>query len=296
MNEALMLPSIAGPDEPERPYRIAIATPVWADVSWRFLNSWGYLIADVMGRDGQWAEWMAQVSAGSLLPTNRNDIVNRLAGFEVDLTHVVMVDSDVIGLTGKHIKRMVDHDQPIVSALVNLRERDCRPACEADDNFKALYDELEKDEPGIVPRRWVGTGCICIKWGVLEDMAIEYEDPSSRMKKQWFRCHNVERASWKRDWQEAVDEGVRRTADLMDSEGEEKAGALAEIFTEVWMRGRDIWNGGRQLGEDVEFGVRAGAKGYQSFIDCGIQLYHLGEREVGFQDHLDFLARKPEAG
>ena len=293
MGEVLVLPNRSGTEGAERAYRIALTTPVWASVSWQFLKSWSCLTADVMGPKGEWAGWLMHISAGSLLPMARNSILTALTKLGVGLTHVVMVDSDVIGLTGEHVRRLVEHDVPIVAPLVCLREADRRPACEADDGFKAVYDELDSEEPGLVPRRWVGTGCICIKWGVLEDMAIEYETPDGKTRHQWFRCCNEERVSWRRDWQEAVDSGVRRTVDLLDNvtEGDDSLGALAEILTQVWMQGRDIWNGGRQLGEDVEFGTRAGSKGYRSFIDCGIRLGHLAEREVTLRDHLDFVGR-----
>lgn len=296
MSETILLPSRG---DAERAYRIALTTPVWADVSWRFLFNWSCLMADLSGPKGDWAEWGMHISAGSLLPIVRNNIVFGLKKFRNDYTHLIMVDSDVIGLTHDHIKRMVEHDVPIVAPLVFLREKDCRPACEADDEYKAVYDELDKPEPGLVPRQWVGTGCICIKWGVLEDMAIECERTDGGPAFQWFRSRNCERVSWRRDWQEAVDVGVRTLVDAVaDAKNDDNdlLGKMADVVNQAWMEGRDIWNGGRQMGEDVEFGLRAGAKGYESFIDCGIQLGHLGERQVGLQDHLDFIAKKSQAG
>ena len=200
-------------------------------------------------------------------------------------------------LTLDHIKRLVDHDVPIVAPLVCLREKDCRPACEHDDGYKAVYDELDKDEPGLVSCKWVGTGCICIKWGVLEDMVIECETTDGKTAVQWFRTGSQERVSWKRDWQEAVESSVRRHIEVLEGPDEDdKPGKMADIATETWMQGHGIWNGGAQMGEDVEFGLRAGAKGYHSFVDCGIRLGHLGEREVGLQDHLDFVAKKGQLG
>ncbi len=281
----------------ERAYRIALTTPVWSEVSWRFLFDWSCLVADISGPKGEWAEWGIQICAGSLLPLARNNIILGLKRTRNDYTHLIMVDSDVVGLTHEHVKRLVDHDVPIVSALVCLREKDCRPACEAEDEYKSVYAELEKSEPGIVLRKWVGTGCICIKWGVLEDMAIECERPDGGPSVQWFRTRNCERVSWKRDWQESVDSNVRRLVDIIEKpDNPDALGQMADVVNEAWMQGRDIWNGGRQMGEDVEFGLRAGAKGYKSFIDCGIQLGHLGERKVGLQDHLDFIGKKGQSG
>ena len=296
MDEGFAIPSRG---DSERAYRIALTTPVWSEVSHRFLFDWSCLVADISGPKGEWAEWGFQIASGSLLPLARNNIVLGLKRVRNDYTHLIMVDSDVVGLTHDHIKRMVEHDVPIVSALVCLREKDCRPACEKDDEYKDVYAELEQSDPGIVPRKWVGTGCICIKWGVLEDMAIECERPDGGQAVQWFRTRNCERVSWKRDWQEAVDKGVRDLVDVIADGGKDQddvLGKMADVINEAWMQGRDIWNGGHQMGEDVEFGLRARSKGYESFIDCGIQLGHLGERKVGLQDHLDFIGKKGQAG
>lgn len=283
-------------DEPERQYRIALTTPVWSSVSSRFLHQWATLIGDANSPKGRWAEWATYICTGSLLPLVRNEIVVGVANMGMQFTHLIMVDSDVLGLTIDGVKRLVDHDVPIVAPLICLRETNMRPACDADDEYKAVYEELDSGSPGLVQRRWVGTGCICIKWAVIEDMVIDVQDYTGVKTGQWFRSANLERDGWERDFQECVESCVRRLPDALGADEGETAGKVGELFAEAWMHGREVWNGGRQAGEDIEFCLRARTKGYPSFLDCGLQLVHQGTRDVGIQDHLDFIRRERDAG
>lgn len=279
---------------------IVVSTMVWDQVTVEFLIDWSHLWADYYESDWPAHLYMNVVSS-CLIMNARNLICARSFQHHPELTHLLMVDSDVMGLRPRHIQRMAAHNVPIVSALVTKYDPPFNPACESEDGFEAVYAEMEKDEPGIVERRWTGTGCILIRRDVLERMVIPCEALGGEAASLWFRQGRQERFGWDRDLQDHIRQQVDRAVRLFGDDGATADGkgvvdSLIDLFMESFLTGRGVWDGGVLCGEDVDFGLRARAAGFRSYVDCGVKLAHFGPHGRTVEDHLRSLNRELKRG
>ena len=271
--------------------KIVISMITWDRVLPEFVWSWTELWATVIHEKGWNSLCIPYGRSGSLLPEIRNMSLASCLKEVPDLTHFLFLDSDVIGLRAKHVRRLVEHGFPIVSCLVTHKVEPYSPACSGKDNYEAVVEELGKQDPGIIPRDWVGTGAVLIRRDVLDAMRFEATQEDGKIRTAWFRTGRRERPSWKEDMENEVRDRVAEVVGIMEKAGEENRPVLPDelavpIFSAI-MTGRQLWEGGNLTGEDCEFGLRAKLRGYQSYLDCGIQLDHVGPRSYGVKDFLE---------
>lgn len=277
--------------------RVVLGTVVWDTVGAEFLLEWSFLLASCVGSSWDASFWTT-ITMSCLLPVARNRLLIEALRNCPDFTHVLMIDSDVVGLRVEDVRRLVEHNVPIVAALVTKPKPPCDPACDDDDGYAAVHDEMAKDEPGLVERRWVGTGCILIHRDVIDKTAMTVEMQKGNAGTYWFRQGREERIGWERDMEQHIHNVTRRTVDLFAASGQQDPAdaeawakhvgdELAELHMESFLVGRGCWDGGTTLGEDIEFGLRARALGFKSYIDCGVALHHIGPRGHGIDDHLE---------
>lgn len=290
------------PDEKREPSKYASMKPVvvvgtlaWADVPVFFLSEWTQLFAGWEASDWN-AELYLQTNGASLLPHVRNQAVCQAIERRPHFTHLVLVDSDMTGLYIEQVRRLVEHDVPIVGPLCTWKFDPYNPAMWDHDGCEAIYRELEKEDPGLVPRHWIGTGCICIRRDVIEDMGIECLGArlatGDRLQRGfiWFRTGRDLTVDWERRRNAAIMDGARRTAGHVAEKLENgeviQPGDFVRTHADMFEAALSAFNEAPTTGEDLEFGLRALGKGHVSWVDCGIRLGHLGQRAYGMPDHL----------
>lgn len=105
---------------------------------------------------------------------NRNEMVKSFLEKE-DAEWLLMIDNDIVPPVD--ILKMVEHDEPVVSAVCTIKKGDVpQPVIVRDngDNYRQVniqeaVDEID-DETGLLQVDGVGTGALLIRRDVLEDM------------------------------------------------------------------------------------------------------------------------------
>lgn len=280
--------------------QIVVMTFCWDRILPDFLKDWMSLWVSyhTIKASGWKGECIPMVVEGSLLPAARNDGIRMALDQFPDLTHVLMVDSDTIGLRAHHILRLLEHDKPIVGGLINLKSDPHVPACYSPkDGYEDIIKESRRSEPGLLERKWVGSGCIFITREVLDNLQINPSQGEKVLPPVWFRTGRGERLTWKEDMEKEIGVRVEEIVSILERAGQENRSVQPDelavpIYSSI-MFGRGIWDDGQTLSEDVEFCTRAGILGLQTYVDCGMQLDHIGVRAYGMSD---FLRMKGEGG
>lgn len=297
---------------------IVVSTVVWDQPNFEFIETWGRLWTDYldMRLGNVWdCGWYYDLGGGCLLPDARNRAVERAFNNRPDFTHMMLIDSDVTGLRARDIKRMVEHDVPIVMPLVPLPsmvdDKPDRIACASEDEWAAVHAELKKGaDAGLVEREWVGTGCTLIQRKVLEDTQVQIEDWHGKKSTSWFFQSRQPRLGYEREMSDVLakvrNEMVGQALEAM-IEGAEKVGKDApmkermkeiaclmgdrfeSLIQETVAFGFELYNGGVPMGEDVTFGRRAGELGHKSYVDCGIACEHCVPRKHDLAGHLKWF-------
>lgn len=274
---------------------VIVGTLFWDQVPGAFLGEWTQLFASFQESDWD-AEMYMQVNGSSLLPHTRNEAVRQAILRRPHFTHLILVDSDMTGLYTPEVRRLVEHDVPIVGPICTHKVDPYNPTVWAGDSWEAVYEELDKENPGLVPRMWIGTGCVCLRRDVIDAMAIRCQAAGLNDKGDldhgftWFRTGRDLTVDWERRRNEAIAWGARRTCEILIEKGKTgeqiEPGDFAATHAEMFEQALAVFNDAQTSGEDLEFGLRALAKGFPSYVDCGIQLGHLGLRARGIPDHV----------
>jgi hypothetical protein len=260
---------------------LVLASLSWDTVTPKFFSEWTILIYDCLHEQAHgWdIDLSVHFSWGSLLPSARNRVFLGIEKEAPNYTHILMIDSDVIGLKVNHIKRLLSHEKDIVAACVPMGHVPSNPACEAEDKYKMVEEELAKESPGIIERKWVGTGCVLVSRRTVEATRKVIEREDGLYGNSWFVCGRQLSSNWDRKLQRVLQGGVKEIVDIAGKDGT-KPGDFAPILQHAWSEGFRAYHDGVPSGEDVDFGERARTLGIKSYLDCGIQLRHIVEREV----------------
>jgi hypothetical protein len=264
---------------------VALCSISWDTVSPLFLSEWSSLIFDCLlaKMQGWEVELALHFSWGALLPVARDRVFLSIYNTMPDCTHVLLIDSDVVGLKQHHVQRLIEHDKPIVAPCVPMGQDPNNPACCFNDNWRAIEKELEKDDPGLVERRWVGTGCVLVKREVIDKTLKVLEKEDGSYGKTWFTMGRLLANNWDRRLQSTIRSGVERILEVMENENS-NPGDFAPLIQEAWTEGFKAYHDGIPCGEDVDWGERALSQGFRSYIDCGIKLEHNVERTVSINE------------
>jgi FkbM family methyltransferase len=149
----------------------------------------------------------------SLVSRSRNVLAAEF--LKSDCTHLLFLDTDLI-FSGDQIKRLVEHDLPIVAGLYPKKQRELAWVC------NMLPDE-QPDANGIQRIKYAGTGCLLIKREVFERMIdahpeIAYRPDNGEEGEKWdFFSVGVHKGRYlSEDWffcQRALDLGYDVCAD-----------------------------------------------------------------------------------
>ena len=108
-----------------------------------------------------------ELSNARPIDENRNRIVQKF--LTTDATHLFMVDSDII--PPLNVLEMAKHDVPVVAAhAVTIKGVERIPVGLVRSEGGGYHHDFKHSKPGLHKVDVVGTGCICIRRDVLENM------------------------------------------------------------------------------------------------------------------------------
>lgn len=187
-----------------------------------------------------------------------------------DCTHMLMIDADIL-FSPDHVARIVSHDCPIVAGAYPKKQEGPLEWV-----INTLPDQPMQAAPnGLLPVRYVGTGFICVKREVFEQMREAYPESSyladygARVKEFEFWPMRVYRPP---DDQAHMD--ARRLLEFNEKRTEPSA-FLAAILREFIANKPDL-DPGRYLSEDWFFCQRWLDMGGTVYLDTGTILKHIG--------------------
>ena len=81
---------------------------------------------------------------------------------------MLMIDSDII-FTPENVDRISSHKEHLVGGLYSKKEKQGRVCCERSQDVPPV-----KDEKGLIPLRYIGTGFMCVTRYLVEEMIKHY--------------------------------------------------------------------------------------------------------------------------
>jgi FkbM family methyltransferase len=188
-----------------------------------------------------------------------------------DCTHMLMIDSDIL-FSPDHVARIVSHDVPVVAGAYPKKQEG-----KLEWVINTLPQQSTKADPnGLLPVQYVGTGFICVRRDVFEQMRVRYPESSyladygTREKEFEFWPMRVYRPPEDqahlnaRELLKACESGVcERSIDLIDR--------LRDLIAT-----RPTLDPGRYLSEDWYFCQRWLDMGGTVYLDTGTILKHIG--------------------
>jgi len=109
-----------------------------------------------------------------------------------DCDKLLMLDSDIL-FTVQDVERISSHDVPLVGGMYSKKEKQGRMCCE-----RLPYGESVPNKRGLVPLKYIGTGFMCIKRELIEQMVrycldIKYIDERTKKNMHDFWTVGVHR-------------------------------------------------------------------------------------------------------
>lgn len=192
--------------------------------------------------------------------SHANRGMNKIANAFLDSPCDIWINIDAdIRFTRQDIDRILSHDLPLVYGLYPKKEEACTPCV-------GTFDEIPKpDERGLVIVRRAGRGFMLVHRRVLEMMKEENGGPA-------LRYHNHEKVEW-----DFFPSGV--------------------VIAEFSCYGNEFLKDGTPkrewISEDWMFCEHARKLGFPTYVDTGIALGHVGQKEYRFRGeqitHVDTL-------
>lgn len=150
----------------QKPTKLFIALPVYGAVDPLFTQC---LMRVIHGLKVPAAvQWCV---GDSLVGRARNRLTREFLAS--DCTHLLFIDTDLV-FSPEHIERIASHDLPVVGGLY----------CKKQEGHPRLvlnsFNEgsLDADETGLSPVKYIGTGFMCIKREVFEQIAARWPEDS----------------------------------------------------------------------------------------------------------------------
>lgn len=206
---------------------------------------------------------------GSLTVTARNAAFLNCLKTYPDLTHILMVDTDVCGMTPKMLVDMVNADVDMISPLTCERQPPYKPHPRSEEDLKKIREALDKPvhERGLIEVSGTGFGCVLIKREVIEKTA-EYNEKTKSVC--WFSAERIPRDGIQLELQNMIQE--------MASE-HRKEFNLKKVLTESMVKAFNLGLysrlHGNMVGEDYYFFEKARSMGFKLFIDLRYILGHI---------------------
>jgi hypothetical protein len=200
---------------------------------------------------------------GTLLPWARNACINMFYENEVDFTHILFIDADMVGFKPIGLHALVEADKDIISGVCTMRRPPYDVSCSPIDKSNFNQHLLDGD---LIQCNWTGMAFTLIKREVLDALAEETPDGLS-----WFNLDREPREGFFKE----VSSFVLTNKDRSDT---------GQLLTEAIMMGQTCHIGSRVFGEDINFCKWAVRSGFSVWMHCGVVVGHMGEHIYNLKD------------
>lgn len=218
-------------------------------------------------------------TVGSLLPHARNHLINKVYKEHPTFTHLLMYDVDMYGLSPEFLVDAVNYD--VIAPIMTQRNA---PFKICSDGLSQPMEQLMRSK-SVAECRRVGSGCMCIKREVLDD--IWENTPSGR---SWFNTDRQPRPTLQSE-SEAKIADLWLEADTFEAKND----LIKELIEHCYLTGlKDGLNatiGTDLLGEDITFCEKVRRNGWKVYTHCGYSIKHIGECAYGLEDNVEFFSR-----
>ena len=144
--------------------KLFIGVPVFGGVDIHFFDSMLRFLQQDHGINCK----IGCVAGDSLVPRARNTLT--IEFLKSDCTHMLFIDSDLV-FSAEHIRRMLAHDEDIVGGFYPKKAQG-----DVEFVFNCTTPPSMMDDRRLTPVKYIGTGFMMIKRGVIERMIAEYGD------------------------------------------------------------------------------------------------------------------------
>lgn len=240
--------------------RIALAIPTLDKLSPSFVGSLLDLIGSRM-------IFRYAIIEGTLLPWARNATINIFYQNNVDFTHLLFIDADMIGFTPQGLHKLVEQDKDIIAGVCTMRRPPYEVTCEPYDKANFNTHLLNG---AVVECQWVGMAFTLIKREVLDALAEETPDGKS-----WF---NLDR--------ESRDGFIKEISNFITTHRNKKV--TPELLSEAICMGQMSHIGSSHVGEDIGFCKWARRTGFGVYMHCGIIVGHMGNSIYSLKNTVEY--------
>lgn len=208
-------------------------------------------------------------STGTLVTPGRNNCVFQTYKNYPDFTHILMLDSDIVGFRPDMLGKLVERDVDIVAPVTVARTYPHAPHVPDDERDK--FAEHYWGDKGLVEFSGLAMGCTLIKRKVLDQVCERFE--SSKTKQticNWFADEREPRET-------IFNEAAVEIKDLQQEyRNANPKNAIRHAYEHGLKKGLTALAGGTYHGEDYFFCRKARKLGFKCYMDLDITLGHKG--------------------
>lgn len=210
---------------------------------------------------------------GTLLPLARNYVTKQIYEHVPDFTHVLYIDSDMVGVTPELVTQMLTRNKDIISPIITMRVPPYHPAIPPE-HHQTLLKEFQKplEQRGLIQVNSVGLACALIKRKVLDTVAFK-----AGPEFLWFDMFTGIREGFEDECELAL-----KNLELLSFDNERDM--LKQAFLKGVKLGVNAHEGGVIHGEDYGFCKRAVRAGYRIYMDTQLSIAHLGNVAYSISD------------
>lgn len=216
---------------------------------------------------------------GSLVVPARNSATLKATQQFPDFTHILFIDSDVVGVTPNLVQRMLLRGVDIVSPLTNRRQPPFQPHVRHPEDVQKVKEQLDRPihERGMIEVGGASLGCCLVSRAVMEHTAeireVEKPDGKKDVLVNWFCSERTPRDTIFAEAAELTDRLIAKYSKDYSIKTKE---VIKECVKEALTLGIHSRTGGELVGEDYHFFNAARMQGFKVFVDMQLHVGHIG--------------------
>lgn len=208
------------------------------------------------------------IMEGALLPQSRNMILRLIYQNDSDFTHVLFCDDDMCNFDAETIRKLIDADKDVISALCTFRLPPYNIVGHFPGSLEEVIEIVNAGEPYKVEH--TGLGFTLVKETVLDKIMEQTEDGPL-----WFNCDRYPRSTFDEEMDCFISD---REVDI-----EDKDQTIYDALKEAIAFGATSHKGSKLLGEDISFSREVIKQGFEIWIHCGCPIGHIGKQVADVQ-------------
>lgn len=211
-----------------------------------------------------------------LIVQSRNAAIQVAYEKHPDFTHILFIDDDMTDFTIHHVARLVQLDRSIISPLVTNRKAPYRLLGRVKENDEQLRQCISRRQ--VVKSDGVAMAFTLIKREVLDAIHEETDDGPV-----WFTMDRSPRKDYAEEKKEFLRQARSEFNIINSTDPEVLENSFRTLLEQAFLMGENAHKGSAFIGEDYAFCETAKELGFQSWIDCGSTVGHLGQHSVQYQ-------------